>query len=199
MKQVSSVLYPPAAAVYDNMTAENSELMAEMDENVDFVLQHALEESDASPVLNASRYFNSVTAHIDIVSFVEGFIRDRMLDDVTSERKSRMIEFQVMIVLVILVLVISPAFTTWYAFRSRKMMKKIADFTDRLKEQKSQLSLERKKAELLLCQMLPKSVVTDMAQNKPIVPEGFEEATVFFSHVDEFAAFVMRSEPFQVS
>ncbi|CAB3404803.1 unnamed protein product [Caenorhabditis bovis] len=65
---------------------------------------------------------------------------------------------------------------------------------DRTKE----LTLEKKKADILLGRMLPKQVAERLKAGQTVEPEGFDSVTVFFSDVVKFTQLAAKCSPFQV-
>uniref|UniRef100_A0A8R1DSH8 Guanylate cyclase n=1 Tax=Caenorhabditis japonica TaxID=281687 RepID=A0A8R1DSH8_CAEJA len=67
-----------------------------------------------------------------------------------------------------------------------------------IQERTKQLSLEKKKADILLSRMLPKQVAERLKAGQTVEPEGFDSVTVFFSDVVKFTILAAKCSPFQV-
>ncbi|XP_052082036.1 uncharacterized protein LOC127719800 isoform X1 [Mytilus californianus] len=67
----------------------------------------------------------------------------------------------------------------------------IADRTHKLKK-------EKKRTELLLYKMLPKSVAEQLRQDKNVDPEKYYDSTIFFSSIVDFENISSHSSPLQV-
>ncbi|CAA0059170.1 Guanylate cyclase [Caenorhabditis elegans] len=67
-----------------------------------------------------------------------------------------------------------------------------------VEERTKELTLEKKKADLLLSRMLPKQVAERLKAGQTVEPEGFDSVTVFFSDVVKFTILASKCTPFQV-
>ncbi|CAI2337313.1 unnamed protein product [Caenorhabditis sp. 36 PRJEB53466] len=67
-----------------------------------------------------------------------------------------------------------------------------------VEERTKELTLEKKKADILLSRMLPKQVAERLKAGQTVEPEGFDSVTVFFSDVVKFTILASKCSPFQV-
>ncbi|EFO96503.1 hypothetical protein CRE_24798 [Caenorhabditis remanei] len=67
-----------------------------------------------------------------------------------------------------------------------------------VEERTKELTLEKKKADILLSRMLPKQVAERLKAGQTVEPEGFDSVTVFFSDVVKFTILAAKCSPFQV-
>ncbi|KAI7789930.1 putative guanylate cyclase receptor-type gcy-1-like, partial [Triplophysa rosa] len=80
----------------------------------------------------------------------------------------------------------------------KQMTDWIQDYARSLREKTEDLKRERRLAEDLLHQMLPKSVAKQLRQNKHVEAESYEKVTIFFSDVVGFTAISASCTPLQV-
>nr|XP_055025042.1 uncharacterized protein LOC129414950 [Misgurnus anguillicaudatus] len=80
----------------------------------------------------------------------------------------------------------------------KQMTEWIQDYARSLKEKTDDLKRERRVAEDLLHQMLPKSVAKQLRQNKHVEAESYEMVTIFFSDIVGFTSISASCTPLQV-
>ncbi|XP_052411406.1 retinal guanylyl cyclase 2-like isoform X3 [Carassius gibelio] len=73
-----------------------------------------------------------------------------------------------------------------------------SNLEDLIRERTEELEVERQKTDALLAQMLPKSVALALKTGKPVKPEHFSEATLYFSDIVGFTTISALSEPIEV-
>ncbi|XP_050410859.1 retinal guanylyl cyclase 2-like [Patella vulgata] len=69
---------------------------------------------------------------------------------------------------------------------------------DLVAERTDELAQEKLKTERLLCQMLPPAVAEQLKLGRPVIPETFDEVSIFFSDIVGFTHLASISEPLQV-
>ncbi|XP_043103645.1 uncharacterized protein LOC122350936 [Puntigrus tetrazona] len=80
----------------------------------------------------------------------------------------------------------------------KQMTEWIQDYAQSLREKTEDLKRERRLAEDLLHQMLPKSVAKQLRQRKHVEAESYEKVTIFFSDIVGFTAISASCTPLQV-
>lgn len=82
------------------------------------------------------------------------------------------------------------------------MFNMLEDYTTTLEldveERTKELQEEKKKADVLLCRMLPRQVAERLKLGQSVEPESFDSVTVFFSDVVKFTQLAARCTAFQV-
>ncbi|XP_023650669.1 retinal guanylyl cyclase 2-like [Paramormyrops kingsleyae] len=73
-----------------------------------------------------------------------------------------------------------------------------SNLEDLIRERTEELEVERQKTDQLLAQMLPRSVAQALKVGKPVEPEHFDEATLYFSDIVGFTTISALSEPIEV-
>nr|XP_033467089.1 retinal guanylyl cyclase 1 [Epinephelus lanceolatus]XP_033467099.1 retinal guanylyl cyclase 1 [Epinephelus lanceolatus] len=73
-----------------------------------------------------------------------------------------------------------------------------SNLEDLIRERTEELEVERQKTDRLVAQMLPKSVAQALKTGKPVKPEHFSEATLYFSDIVGFTTISALSEPIEV-
>ncbi|XP_031422925.1 adenylate cyclase type 9 isoform X2 [Clupea harengus] len=83
-------------------------------------------------------------------------------------------------------------------FSFKQMTEWIQNYARSLKERTEDLKGERRLAENLLHQMLPKSVAKQLRQQKHVEAESYEQVTIFFSDIVGFTSISASCTPLQV-
>jgi len=101
---------------------------------------------------------------------------------------------------VVLVIVTLTCLTLslWYATKLGDMLSKMAKHARKLQLKSSELSNEKRRADILLCQMLPKEVAEQLKMNREVKAEQYDFVTVFFSDIVGFTDISARSSPMEV-
>ena len=74
----------------------------------------------------------------------------------------------------------------------------MAKHARKLQVKSSELSNEKRRADTLLCQMLPKEVAEQLKMNREVKAEQYDFVTVFFSDIVGFTDISARSSPMEV-
>ncbi|KAG7496071.1 retinal guanylyl cyclase 2-like [Solea senegalensis] len=73
-----------------------------------------------------------------------------------------------------------------------------SNLEDLIRERTDELEVERNKTEKLIGQLLPKSVAQALKKGKPVQPEHYSDATLYFSDIVGFTTISALSEPIEV-
>lgn len=151
------------------------------------------------PNLDRSSDFSELmSSYLEILEGIQLAITRNLYDDMTKNVNSLYGRFNVNLVVIVVVLILSPSTTLWYSLRSRNLMNKLRHFAGQVSRRNKDLAIEKKKTDFLLYQILPKSVALEIKQSKLIAPENFESATIFFSDIQGFTTLSSKCKPLEV-
>jgi len=90
------------------------------------------------------------------------------------------------------------ALSLWYARKLGDMLSRMAKHAQKLQVKSAELSAEKRRADTLLCQMLPKEVAEQLKMNREVEAELFECVTIYFGDIVGFTNISARSKPMEV-
>lgn len=160
----------------------------------------ALEESRANVLAQvpqeantdeALRFYQATYGYTEDLRVVIEGLRLRIKSIVVDELKAANQQQAFGIAILILVLIISPVII----FLVRNATITIQIFSLSLSKKALELKMEKRKADLLLFQMLPKHVAIEVQQKKKVVAERIESVTIYYSDIVDFIEMVKDSSP----
>jgi hypothetical protein len=120
------------------------------------------------------------------------FINSQLTSVLNTMHAENMLILEWTIVAVVAALIICVPMTIWFGVESHQMAQNI-------REKMRELATEQHKTDLLLYQMLPKSIANELKAGNQIMPQSYTEATVYFSDVKGFTSLSSKSTVKQVS
>ena len=120
-------------------------------------------------------------------------LRISMNEVIASELEGIDREYFLAIAIILLLVVFSPIIV--YIIRNAVMGLQL--FSDRLEVKVKELKREKRRAETLVYEMLPRSVADNLRQNKA-TSVMFDSATICFTEIDEFKDIARRCDPLQL-
>lgn len=78
------------------------------------------------------------------------------------------------------------------------MVVKMANFSTKIHLKSIELAAEKKRADTLLYEMMPREVADQLKLNKEVKAEHYDECTVYFSDIVGFTAISARSNPLDI-
>ncbi|KAK1159571.1 hypothetical protein AOXY_G22314 [Acipenser oxyrinchus oxyrinchus] len=133
-------------------------------------------------------------------AFVHGLadVQDCLLQRGSQTLKKKSRDFLSAVSLKISLLVIACLIYPIVLVSFKQMTEWIQNYARSLKERTEDLKQERRLAEDLLHQMLPKSVAKQLRRNKHVEAESYERVTIFFSDIVGFTSISASCTPLQV-
>ena len=144
----------------------------------------------------SQQIFNYFLNTFDVISMLRRsviLLRLNMNDLIAEELEGIDREFVLAIAIIVLLCIASPIIVMVI----KNAVLGLQLFSDRLRVNAIQLNKEKKRADGLIYQMLPKSVADNLRQNKN-TSEMFDSATVCFTEVDEFMTISRVCDPLQL-
>ncbi|XP_055303839.1 uncharacterized protein LOC129569215 isoform X2 [Sitodiplosis mosellana] len=147
-----------------------------------------------SSVEEAISYFDLMASYLDELRKIQNLVREKIGDDVNSNIINAKYRTYIGIAILAVVLVVSPVII----FLVRNATNTIQIYACNLSEKAKELKREKRKSDMLLFQMLPPSVATQLKQTQKVPAEYYDEVTVYFSDIVGFTEIAAECTPLEV-
>ncbi|XP_074654593.1 uncharacterized protein LOC141908442 [Tubulanus polymorphus] len=139
-------------------------------------------------------WFDNMTIYIDILNEVQRHVANVILVKLNNSLKRDVKNLTVSLSVFILVIVICPLVITFV----KAIMSDIQRYANTLSDQTKVFNQERHRTNSMLFQMLPKIVAEELKEGRHVIPEAYNDATVYFSDIVGFTKISANCTPIQV-
>lgn len=143
-------------------------------------------------------WFENSTIYIDQLAVVLKNTTDQIL--ITNERirNDALVTVIVFALVVSLIVIVCFSLGTWFVIQTNNLLSVVGSYAKELSEKTRELEVERKRADRLLYQMLPRSVADQLKMGLSVAAEHYEHVTIYFSDIVGFTSLAAACSPFQV-
>uniref|UniRef100_A0A914WJR5 Guanylate cyclase domain-containing protein n=1 Tax=Plectus sambesii TaxID=2011161 RepID=A0A914WJR5_9BILA len=149
-------------------------------------------KTDPNAVDRKLQWFGNMTEYMSLMIVkMDDYITEKLQNVLDENIAAKNARFIMALLAVGVALIVCPTVTIFFGVESFRMNKKI-------RQKVSELGHEKQKTDLLLCQMLPRSIVRELKLGQPVVPRTYSSVTVFFSDIVGFTTLSSKSDPIQI-
>nr|XP_054765169.1 uncharacterized protein LOC129271941 [Lytechinus pictus] len=143
-------------------------------------------------------WFNNMTLFIEELADIVENTTDQILITNRGIRKESQLTVIVYSVVVSMIVIVCLSLGTWFVFQTNNLLSVVGSYAKELSEKTRELDAERKRADRLLYQMLPRYVADQLKMDLSVPAEHFECVTICFSDIVGFTSLAAVSSPLQV-
>jgi len=139
-----------------------------------------------------------MTKYINLIAEIRREMVHNIQIKLTGIMASERIRLIIYSMAMCIVTVVCLALTGWYADRTHKMIRDMAQQTHNIRVKSLELALEKRRSDALLYQMMPRSVADQLKTHGEVKAEYYRNVTVYFSDIVGFTKISARSEPLDI-
>ncbi|XP_071502691.1 uncharacterized protein [Diadema antillarum] len=170
------------------------EMRDEIAENGDACQKYGTEGS----AVRARMWFGNITIFIEELASV---LSDTSSMIQTLNKKVQQNALTTVIIYAVVVsIIVLTCFSlgTWFVFQTNNLLSLVGSHAKKLSEKTKELAEEKKRADRLLYQMLPKTVAEQLKLGLAVAAEQHEGVTIYFSDIVGFTTLAAVSSPLQI-